>query len=173
MTNPLPKKTLRSQLSAFLRQIGIALLLFSVHTAPAADKPNFVLIFADDLGINDLSCYGRKDQHTPNLDRMASEGVRFTCGYCSQPICSPSRAGILTPKTPRRLHLTTFLPGRTDAKSQMVLHPKIRMELPLEEKTLAEHLKEAGYVSACIGKWHLGNAGFGPKEQGFDYAYAS
>jgi arylsulfatase A-like enzyme len=139
----------------------------------AADKPNFVLIFADDLGINDLSCYGRKDQPTPNLDRMAAEGLRFTCGYCSQPICSPSRAGILTSKTPGRLHLTTFLPGRPDARSQMVLHPKIRMELPLEEKTLAERFKDAGYATAAIGKWHLGGAGFGPREQGFDVAYSS
>jgi arylsulfatase A len=140
--------------------------------AAAADKPNIVLIFADDLGINDLSCYGRKDQPTPNLDRMAAEGLRFTCGYCSQPICSPSRAGILTGKTPGLLHLTTFLPGRPDAKSQMVLHPKINMRLPLEEKTLAEYLKDSGYTSACIGKWHLGNAGFLPKDQGFDVAYA-
>jgi arylsulfatase A len=137
----------------------------------AADKPNIVLIFADDLGINDLSCYGRQDQSTPNLDRMASEGMRFACGYCSQPICSPSRAGIMTGKTPGRLHLTTFLPGRPDAKSQRVLHPKINLQLPLEEKTLAEYLKDAGYVSACIGKWHLGNAGFLPKDQGFDVAY--
>jgi len=151
----------------------LALIAFTGTFASAADKPNLVLIFADDLGINDLSCYGRKDQPTPNLERMAAEGMRFTCGYCSQPICSPSRAGILTGKTPGRLHLTTFLPGRPDAKSQMVLHPKIRMELPLEEKTLAEYLKEAGYASACIGKWHLGGAGFGPKEQGFDYVYAS
>src|SRR6188474_2284407 len=66
----------------------------------AAEKPNVVLIFADDLGINELSCYGRKDQATPNLDRMAAEGMRFTCGYCSQPICSPSRAGLMTGKTP-------------------------------------------------------------------------
>src|SRR6476620_11789672 len=152
----------------------LLLLVVSLGTvAAAADKPNFVLIFADDLGINDLSCYGRKDQSTPNLDRMAAEGMRFTCGYCSQPICSPSRAGILTGETPGRLHLTTFLPGRPDAKSQMVLHPKINMQLPLEEKTIAEYLKDAGYTSACIGKWHLGNAGFGPQEQGFDVAYAS
>jgi arylsulfatase A len=151
-----------------------AAALCLAQSAAAADKPNIVLIFTDDLGINDLSCYGRKDQPTPNLDRMASEGLRFTCGYCSQPICSPSRAGILTGKTPGRLHLTTFLPGRPDAKSQMVLHPKINMQLPLEEKTLAEYLKDAGYTSACIGKWHLGNgAAFAPTKQGFDVAYAS
>jgi arylsulfatase A-like enzyme len=159
-----------------MKVFGFFLILFSLGllagNSSAADKPNIVLIFADDLGINDLSCYGRKDQPTPNLDNMAAEGIRFTCGYCSQPICSPSRAGILTGKTPGRLHLTTFLPGRPDAKSQMVLHPKIRMELPLEEKTIAEYLKDAGYVSACIGKWHLGGVGFGPKEQGFDVAYA-
>ena len=110
--------------------IVLGLVLMAGVTA-AAEKPNLVLIFADDLGINDLSCYGRKDQPTPNLDRMAAEGMRFTCGYCSQPICSPSRAGIMTGKTPGRLHLTTFLPGRADAKSQMVLHPKIRRRLIL------------------------------------------
>src|SRR6185436_12843615 len=152
--------------------LTLAAILLAAQPAQAADKPNFVLIFADDLGINDLSCYGRKDQPTPNLDRMAAEGIRFTCGYCSQPICSPSRAGIMTGKWPARLHITTFLPGRPDAKSQMVLHPKIEMQLPLAEKTLAEYLKEAGYTTACIGKWHLGNAGFTPKEQGFDVAYA-
>src|SRR5262249_57067783 len=99
--------------------IALGIACFGVTFARAADKPNFVLIFADDLGINDLSCYGRKDQHTPNLDRMASEGIRFTCGYCSQPICSPSRAGILTGKTPGRLHLTSFLPGRPHPKWQL------------------------------------------------------
>lgn len=164
-----------------MNRFGIALIWIASTVCPTltdgqirgADKPNVVLIFADDLGINDLSCYGRKDQQTPNLDRMASEGLRFSVAYCSQPICSPSRAGILTGKTPGRLHLTTFLPGRADARSQKVLHPKIRMELPLEETTLAEHLKRAGYATGCVGKWHLGGVGFGPKEQGFDFAYAS
>ena len=78
----------------------------------------------------------------------------------------------MTGKHPARLHITTFLPGRADAKSQKLLHPKIEMQLPLAEKTLAEYLKEAGYATACIGKWHLGGAGFGPKEQGFDFVYA-
>src|SRR6185503_935955 len=123
---------------------------------------------ADDLGINDLHCYGRAEHHTPNLDQLAREGMQFTTAYCAQPICSPSRAAILTGKAPARLHLTTYLPGRPDAPSQKVLHPKIRQELPLEEVTFAEALKTHGYATACIGKWHLGGKGFLPTDQGFE-----
>ncbi len=149
-------------------------LLFCLMAGPtqAAALPNIVFILADDLGINDLACYGRRDHQTPNLDRMAAEGVRFTSAYCAQPICSPSRAAILTGKSPARLHLTTFLPGRADAPSQKLLHPVIQQKLVLEEVTLAEHLKRAGYISACIGKWHLGGKGFQPTDQGFDFHYA-
>lgn len=153
-----------------MRTLFLSLLL--AVSALAADRPNIVLIFADDLGINDLSCYGRKDQATPVLDQLASEGMRFTTAYCGQPICSPSRAALLTGKAPARLHLTTFLPGRPDKPSQKLLHPLINQQLPLEETTLAEALKPAGYVSACIGKWHLGGAGFGPAQQGFDIVFA-
>src|SRR5438045_5471926 len=138
------------------------------QVAPARG-PNIVLILADDLGVNDLSCYGRKDQLTPNLDKLAAEGMRFTAAYCAQPICSPSRAGLLTGKHPARLHLTNFLPGRADAPSQKVLQPIIEGQLPLEEITLAEVLRDEGYATACIGKWHLGEKGFGPKRQGFDF----
>jgi arylsulfatase A len=134
----------------------------------AAGRPNIVFILADDLGINDLACYGRKEHHTPNLDQLAREGMRFTASYCAQSICSPSRAAILTGKAPARLHLTTYLPGRPDAPSQKLLHPKIHQQLPLAETTLAEALKKEGYVTACVGKWHLGGAGFLPTEQGFD-----
>jgi arylsulfatase A-like enzyme len=142
---------------------------FPAEPGQAADaRPNIVFILADDLGINDLSCYGRKDQATPHLDRLAREGARFTAAYCAQPICSPSRAAILTGKAPARLHLTTFLPGRPDAPSQLLLHPRIRTELPLEEVTLAERLKAVGYATACIGKWHLGGDGYLPPDQGFD-----
>jgi arylsulfatase A len=153
----------------FIRLLTFWLLMIS---ACAAEKPNIVFILADDLGINDLACYGRKEHHTPNLDRLASQGARFTQAYCAQPICSPSRAAILTGKSPARLHLTTFLPGRADAPSQKLLHPKIEKQLPLAEVTLAERLKEVGYATACIGKWHLGGTGFLPTDQGFDFYHA-
>ena len=139
--------------------------------AAAPAKPNILFILADDLGINDLGCYGRKDQHTPNLDRLATEGMRFTSFYCAQPICSPSRAALLTGKTPARLHLTTYLPGRPDTPAQKLLHPHILQHLPLEEVTLAKVLKRAGYATACLGKWHLGGKGFGPAQQGFDVVF--
>jgi arylsulfatase A-like enzyme len=147
-------------------------LLFIVTAFAAEPKPNIVFVLTDDLGINDLSCYGRKDQQTPNLDRLAAQGMRFANSYTAQPICSPSRAALMTGKTPPRLHLTNFLPGRADAPSQKLLQPVIEGRLPLEEVTIAEVLREAGYTTACIGKWHLGNEGFGPEEQGFDHAFS-
>lgn len=138
------------------------------NTSAAEPKPNIVFILCDDLGINDLHCYGRQDHHTPHLDRLAQQGTRFTSAYCGQPICSPSRAAILTGKAPARLHLTTFLPGRPNAASQKLLHPEIEMQVPLGEKMICNYLKEAGYATAAIGKWHVGGAKFGPLEHGFD-----
>src|SRR5262245_5008731 len=132
----------------------LALASFLGASAAAAPKPNILFILADDLGINDLHCYGRAEHHTPNLDQLAREGMRFTASYCAQPICSPSRAAILTGKAPARLHLTTYLPGRPDCPSQKLLHPTINQQLPLEETTVAEALKNEGYATACVGKWH-------------------
>lgn len=136
--------------------------------AKPTDAPNIVLIFADDLGIFDLNCYGRNDHNTPHLDQLASQGVRYTQAYCGLSICSASRASLLTGKSPARLHLTNFLPGRPDAESQLVLSPKIQPHLPLEETTLAEALQTIGYKTGLFGKWHLGGGAYGPLHQGFE-----
>lgn len=143
----------------------------AVLAEPHTAKPNIILVLADDLGINDLHCYGRKEHHTPNLDRLSSQGMRFTCAYTAQPICSPSRAALMTGKCPARLHLTNFLLGRADAASQRLLQPRIEGQLPLEEVTIAEVLQRAGYKTGLFGKWHLGNKGFSPTDQGFDVAF--
>jgi arylsulfatase A-like enzyme len=140
----------------------------SGQRAPAERPPNIVFILADDLGVNDLATYGRQEHRTPHLDRLAAEGTRFTTAYVASPICSPSRAAIMTGRAPARLHLTTFLPGRPDTVTQRLLHPPMRQQLPLEEVTLAEALRARGYATAAIGKWHLGATGFSPLEQGFD-----
>ena len=136
----------------------------------ANDQPNIVLVLADDLGIYDLGCYGRRDHNTPNLDRLAMQGIRYTSAYCGLSICSASRASLLTGKSCARLHLTTFLPGRPDTEAQLLLHPRIQANLPLEEKTLAEVLQTAGYRTGLFGKWHLGGGKYAPTEQGFEIA---
>ena len=133
-------------------------------------RPNILFVLCDDLGINDLHCYGRADHHTPYLDALAAQGTRFTSSYASQAICSASRAGLLTGLNPARLHLTTFLPGRPDLASQRVLHPEIMSHVPLAVKTFPRYFKEAGYVTGFIGKWHIGREP-GPAEHGFDHVY--
>ena len=146
---------------------------YSAADASAQSRPpNIVFILADDLGINDLGAYGRTDHRTPNLDRLAAEGLRFATAYVASPICSPSRAALMTGRAPARLHITTYIPGRADAPSQKLLHPTMRQQLPLEEETIAERLRAGGYATAMIGKWHLGGDGFSPREQGFDVYHA-
>lgn len=159
-----------------MKPLLLALALLATGGLQAAErppaKPNILFVLCDDLGINDLHCYGRQDHHTPHLDGLAQQGLRFTSAYCGQPICSASRAAILTGKAPARLHLTTFLPGRPDAASQKLLHPEIEMQVPLEEKMICNYLKQAGYATAAIGKWHVGGAKFGPLDHGFDFYHA-
>ncbi|QEL14014.1 sulfatase-like hydrolase/transferase [Limnoglobus roseus] len=150
-----------------LRLLLAAVATFAV-LADASAKPNVVLILADDLGGADLGCYGSTFHKTPHLDALAKQGVRFTDAYAACPVCSPTRAALLTGKYPARLGITDWLPGQPDKPGHKLNRPPLPTHLPLEEVTLAERLKAAGYVTASIGKWHLGGPGFGPKEQGFD-----
>ena len=150
----------------------VPMLVFAAGTARAelADppKPNIVFILIDDLGWKDLGCYGSAYYETLHCDRLAAQGMRFTNAYAACPVCSPTRASILTGKYPARLRLTDWLPGRADMPSQKLLRPKINQYLPLEETTLADALKARGYVSASIGKWHLGGEAYLPEKHGFD-----
>lgn len=125
--------------------------------------PNFVFILADDLGWADLGCYGNTFIETPHLDRLASQGMRFTAAYAAAPVCSPTRASIMTGQYPVRTGVYDFIPGHRRPWARLVPPPNAPA-LPPERVTLAEALAPAGYVSASIGKWHLGLT---PEQQGF------
>ena len=146
----------------------VILVSFAFDAYAAERPPNVVLIVADDLGGRDLGCYGSTFHKTPHLDRMAKDGARFTDFYAACPVCSPTRASILTGRYPQRMNLTDWLPGRLDRSDQKLKRPVIAQQLPLEEVTIAEALKAAGYSTGIIGKWHLGGEGFEPVKQGFD-----
>ena len=129
-----------------------------------AKPPNFIILSADDLGYGDLSAYGHPTLHTPQLDRMAAEGQRWTNFYVAAPVCTPSRAAILTRRLPTRSGMTS--------KKSRVLFPDSHHGIPASEVTLAELLKSRGYRTAHIGKWHLGHLpDYLPTRHGFDYYY--
>jgi len=127
--------------------------------------PNIIFIFIDDLGWRDLGCYGSTYYETPNLDRLASEGVRFADAYAACPVCSPSRASVLTGRYPARVGVTNFIGGRT--KGRLLEAPYVD-HLPLEEYSLARALKAGGYQTWHVGKWHLGGREYWPDRHGFD-----
>ncbi len=136
--------------------------------ARAATKPNVVLILFDDLGWRDFSCYGNDFHRTPNIDAIAREGARFTNAYASCPVCSPTRSSVLTGKVPIRTGVTDWIPGRAQWPTAKLLTPRTPSQMSLDDVTIAERLKQSGYATASIGKWHLGGAGFSPQDQGFD-----
>ncbi len=122
--------------------------------------PNFIIILADDLGYGDIGCFGATDIKTPNIDRMAAEGVKFTAHYTASPVCSPSRAGLLTGRNPHRMGI------------EGVFFPNSFTGMPTEENTLAELLKENEYATGVVGKWHLGHHHqYLPLQNGFDEYY--
>jgi arylsulfatase A len=150
---------------AFAAFVAIAAPPLASH---AAERLNVVLIVADDLGWADLGCYGSKYHKTPNLDRLAAEGMRFTHGYAACPVCSPTRAAILTGQYPARIGITDWLPGRADRPDQKLLRPTLVNDLPGTEITLGGAFRQAGYVTGLIGKWHLGMKEATPLNRGFD-----
>jgi arylsulfatase A-like enzyme len=134
------------------------------------DRPNIIFILIDDLGYTDLGCYGSTFYETPNIDALARQSMKFTNAYAACPVCSPTRASIMTGKYPARLHLTDWIPGiqaMDNPETRKLIAPEFNQQLPLEETTIAEVLS-AGYTTAAIGKWHLGQEPFYPEHQGFD-----
>jgi arylsulfatase B len=147
-----------------LKTLFLLLLSCLSYITLAQQKPNIVLFLADDLGYAELGCQGNTDIPTPNIDRLAANGVRFTDGYVTNSYCSPSRAGLLTGRYQNRFNYNSNIVGHQNEDPNL--------GLPMEETTLAEHLLEAGYVSAAIGKWHQGGtAKYHPYRQGFDYFF--
>ena len=150
------------------RRIFLQSLAGALGAAPATPRLNVLFILMDDLGWHDTSPYGNTFIDTPNLERFAAESTRFTNAYAACPVCSPTRASIMTGQYPARLHLTDWIPGRKPWPYAKLLTPGFEQQLPAGEITLAEALRPAGYKSAAIGKWHLGGKGFAPTDRGFD-----
>ncbi len=154
--------------------LAAALLALLALECAAAAKPNILFILIDDMGWMDLGCQGNPHLKTPNIDRFATEGVRFTDAYAPAPVCSPTRAALMTGHSPARLHLTNHLPhqDRFTPPDSKLLPAEMRDHLPLEYTTIAERLRdEAGYATAFIGKWHLYKGReekFAAQFQGFD-----
>jgi arylsulfatase A len=139
-------------------------------------KPNIVILFADDLGITDLGCYGKEHgntyHETPHIDQLAQQGMLFTDAYAASPVCSPTRASILTGKYPARLRLTDFLPGQIQPQFKRVKTAQPEQQfLPPKEVTFAQALKEGGYSTWFFGKWHLGKGQ--PTDFGFEQEFGA
>ncbi|QNN22098.1 sulfatase-like hydrolase/transferase [Planctomycetales bacterium ZRK34] len=173
-----PLTTVRS----FIRLLALTALLFAatfradvVNAAAEGARPNIVFILADDLGYGDLACYGRQDIKTPNLDRLARQGVRFTNHYANGPECSPTRTALLTGRYQQwvgglECAIGTGNVGRYD--DAIRLRETHDLGLPTEEQTIVRLLKDAGYATAITGKWHLGyEPKFAPNLHGFDYTF--
>jgi uncharacterized sulfatase len=171
-------------MKAFPKRLGhflFALFFFPLGTLAAA-LPNILFILVDDLGWSELGCYGDDFFETPNVDQLAAEGMRFTDAYAPAPICSASRASFLTGRTPARTGLEFVVKRKQDKPAlanTRLLQPPFTLDMPLEEVTIAEILKDAGYRTGIFGKWHLNehykayqgwSPTHGPRQQGFQDA---
>ncbi len=153
----------------FFKAAIVLCFLVSCGEKSIPGNPNIIMIVADDLGWYDLGCYGNDFIETPNLDRLASDGIRFTDAYAAAPLCSPSRASLMTGLHPITVNITEHIHGNHPAgPNQKLQTPPIAQQLNVEFETIAEALKEKNYHTAFIGKWHLGGGKFKPDNRGFD-----
>ena len=155
---------------------GLIHLATLIAIAPIADaqptspKPNIVFIFIDDMGWGDLGCYGNEFIDTPNIDRLAEGGMRFTDSYAAGAVCSPTRCAVQAGQNQARIGITAHIPGHW-RPYERVITPQTTMALPLDTITVAESLRGSGYRTGYVGKWHLGRGDkFGPAKQGYDFA---
>lgn len=138
-------------------------LLIFYNVGAQAQRPNIIYIMTDDLGYADLSCYGRKDYQTPNLDKLASQGIKFMNAYAAAPLCTPTRVAFMTGRFPARIPLGLKEPIDWNAKDSLI-------GLSADVPSIATRLKSAGYETSLVGKWHLGfTPEFSPLRNGFDY----
>lgn len=169
MKQKIPNRPIRSlftKCGAGILSLLFALALCGIARA-AAPKLNVVLILADDYGWTDLSCYGSKFYQTPNIDKLARDGMKFTQAYAACCVCSPTRGAIMTGKYPARTHITDWIPGQMPENPKLIV-PNWTKYLPLTEVSLGRAFHNAGYATASIGKWHLGSEEYWPEKQGFD-----
>jgi arylsulfatase A-like enzyme len=145
------------------------LIAFALGVAATAHgrAPNIVFFLIDDWGWTDAACYGSKLYETPNIDRLATQGMKFSDAYAACTVCSPTRAATMTGKYPARLHLTDWIAGHVRPYAKLKI-PEWTKYLPLEETTIAEALRARGYATGLFGKWHLGGEAFFPEHKGFD-----
>lgn len=166
-------------ISKFRKNLKHILLLFTavlfltthLRSKDLDSRPNVIFILADDLGWADLPVYGNKFNEATNLDKLASEGVRFTNAYAACPVCSPTRASIMSGQYPARVGIIDFIPGHWRPYEEVIVPVNRTQYLPLEVITIGEAMKAAGYVTGYFGKWHLGDSSeYHPLNQGFDEA---
>lgn len=155
-------------MQALVRVSVFLSLLCGWLNAGAAKQTNFLFILVDDMGWADIGVNGSQFHETPHIDRLAASGMRFTHGYAACPVCSPTRASIMTGRHPVRVDITDWIPGQANQATNKLLHPSDRDNLAHREVTIAEQLKTHGYQTFFAGKWHLGNEGHWPEDQGFD-----
>src|SRR6185436_3240370 len=140
----------------------VFIFFFTTMSAQKDQRPNIIYIMADDLGYADLSCYGRKDYQTPNLDKLCSQGVKFLNAYATAPVCTPTRVAFLTGRYPAKLTVGVYEPIADDSLAG----------LTSETPSIATRLKKAGYETYLVGKWHLGfQPKHAPNNNGFDYFF--